>query len=52
MLRLDRIYATRSGTIMKAWTDKEAGRCSDHLPVFADIAFEAKCEKGETQKVE
>jgi endonuclease/exonuclease/phosphatase family metal-dependent hydrolase len=37
---------------MKAWTDKEAGRCSDHLPVFADIAFEAKCEKGETQKVE
>ena len=26
---------------MKAWTDKEAGRCSDHLPVFADIAFEA-----------
>jgi endonuclease/exonuclease/phosphatase family metal-dependent hydrolase len=52
MLRLDRIYATPSGTIMKAWTDKEAGRCSDHLPVFADIAFEAKCEKGETQKVE
>jgi endonuclease/exonuclease/phosphatase family metal-dependent hydrolase len=51
MLRLDRIYATPSGTIMKAWTDKEAGRCSDHLPVFADIAFEARGEKGETRKV-
>ena len=24
MLRLDRIYATPSGTIMKAWTDDEA----------------------------
>jgi endonuclease/exonuclease/phosphatase family metal-dependent hydrolase len=52
MLRLDRIYATPSGTIMKAWTDKEAGRCSDHLPVLADIAFEAQGEKGETRKVE
>jgi endonuclease/exonuclease/phosphatase family metal-dependent hydrolase len=41
MLRLDRIYATPSGTIMKAWTDKEARRCSDHLPVLADIQFEA-----------
>ena len=51
MLRLDRIYATPSGIIMKAWTDKEAGRCSDHLPVLADIAFEAQGEKGETRKV-
>lgn len=51
MLRLDRIYATPSGTIMKAWTDKEAARCSDHLPVFADIAFEARGEKGETRNV-
>jgi endonuclease/exonuclease/phosphatase family metal-dependent hydrolase len=39
MLRLDRIYATPSGTIMKAWTDHEAKHCSDHLPVLADIAF-------------
>jgi len=51
MLRLDRIYATPSGTIIKAWTDKEAGRYSDHLPVLADIVFEAQGEKSETRKV-
>jgi endonuclease/exonuclease/phosphatase family metal-dependent hydrolase len=39
MLRLDRIYVTSSGTIVKAWTDHEGRRCSDHLPVLADIAF-------------
>ena len=39
VLRLDRIYATPSGTILKAWTDHTARRCSDHLPVIADIAF-------------
>jgi endonuclease/exonuclease/phosphatase family metal-dependent hydrolase len=39
ILRLDRIYATPSGTIVKAWTDREARSCSDHLPVIADIAF-------------
>jgi endonuclease/exonuclease/phosphatase family metal-dependent hydrolase/uncharacterized membrane protein YdjX (TVP38/TMEM64 family) len=40
MLRLDRIYATRNATIVKAWTDREARAYSDHLPVLADIAFE------------
>jgi endonuclease/exonuclease/phosphatase family metal-dependent hydrolase len=39
VLRLDRIYATPSGTIVKAWTDRNARRCSDHLPVIADIVF-------------
>ena len=39
ILRLDRIYATPSGTMVKAWTDHEARSCSDHLPVIADIAF-------------
>ena len=39
VLRLDRIYAAPSGTIVKAWTDREASSCSDHLPVIADIAF-------------
>jgi endonuclease/exonuclease/phosphatase family metal-dependent hydrolase len=39
VLRLDRIYATPNGTIVKAWTDREARACSDHLPVLADIGF-------------
>ena len=39
VLRLDRIYATRGGNIVKAWTDREARAYSDHLPVVADIAF-------------
>jgi endonuclease/exonuclease/phosphatase family metal-dependent hydrolase len=39
VLRLDRIYVTPGGRIVKAWTDREARSCSDHLPVIADIAF-------------
>ena len=39
ILRLDRIYSTRDGTIVKAWTDPDARAYSDHLPVLADIAF-------------
>ena len=39
VLRLDRIYVTSSGAIVKAWTDREARSCSDHLPVLADIRF-------------
>jgi endonuclease/exonuclease/phosphatase family metal-dependent hydrolase len=39
VLRLDRIYATLGGEIVKAWTDREARAYSDHLPVIADIAF-------------
>jgi endonuclease/exonuclease/phosphatase family metal-dependent hydrolase len=39
LFRLDRIYADRSATMLKSWTDREGGRYSDHLPVLADIAF-------------
>ncbi len=39
MLRLDRIYVTSGGVIAKAWTDREARSCSDHLPVLADVRF-------------
>jgi endonuclease/exonuclease/phosphatase family metal-dependent hydrolase len=39
ILRLDRIYVTAHGDILKAWTDKEARTYSDHLPVIADVAF-------------
>ena len=39
ILRLDRIYVTEQGDILKAWTDKEARAYSDHLPVIADVAF-------------
>jgi endonuclease/exonuclease/phosphatase family metal-dependent hydrolase len=38
-LRLDRIYVTAHGEILKAWTDKDARRYSDHLPVIAEVAF-------------
>ena len=39
LMRLDRIYATAGATMVKAWTDREARTCSDHLPVLADIGF-------------
>jgi endonuclease/exonuclease/phosphatase family metal-dependent hydrolase len=39
ILRLDRIYVTEQGDILKAWTDKEARAYSDHLPVIADVTF-------------
>jgi endonuclease/exonuclease/phosphatase family metal-dependent hydrolase len=39
ILRLDRIYVTPHGDILKAWTDHEAKAYSDHLPVLADVAF-------------
>jgi len=39
ILRLDRIYVTAHGKILKAWTDKDARRYSDHLPVIAEVAF-------------
>jgi endonuclease/exonuclease/phosphatase family metal-dependent hydrolase len=39
LLRLDRIYVTPNGTIVKTWTDRAARAYSDHLPVLADIGF-------------
>ena len=39
LLRLDRIYATPRARIVRAWTDRAARSCSDHLPVLADIGF-------------
>lgn len=39
MLRLDRIYVTSDGTMINAWTDREARAYSDHLPILADVAF-------------
>ncbi|WP_244434738.1 endonuclease/exonuclease/phosphatase family protein [Afipia sp. P52-10] len=39
LLRLDRIYTASNGTIRRAWTDRDARRHSDHLPVLADISF-------------
>lgn len=39
LLRLDRIYLTNSGKILRAWTDRDARHHSDHLPVLADIEF-------------
>jgi endonuclease/exonuclease/phosphatase family metal-dependent hydrolase len=45
ILRLDRIYITEHGDILKAWTDRDARSYSDHLPVIADIAFSRSKDK-------
>ncbi|MCK0196466.1 endonuclease/exonuclease/phosphatase family protein [Ancylobacter sp. 6x-1] len=37
LMKLDRVYANTP--ILAAWTDPAARRCSDHLPVIADIAL-------------
>jgi endonuclease/exonuclease/phosphatase family metal-dependent hydrolase len=46
ILRLDRIYTTADGEILKAWTDQDAKAYSDHLPVIADIAFSGVTASG------
>ncbi|WP_371345026.1 endonuclease/exonuclease/phosphatase family protein [Ancylobacter sp. IITR112] len=37
LLRLDRIYGSRPGMLVRSFTDPEARHASDHLPVIADI---------------
>lgn len=36
---LDRIYAHPATMLIRSWTDLAARRCSDHLPVIADLAM-------------
>jgi endonuclease/exonuclease/phosphatase family metal-dependent hydrolase len=37
LIRLDRIYCRPRDALVASWTDPDARRISDHLPVFADI---------------
>ena len=37
LLMLDRIYCRPPHALLRSWTDPEARRLSDHLPVIADI---------------
>jgi endonuclease/exonuclease/phosphatase family metal-dependent hydrolase len=37
VLKLDRIYSSVAGSIARTWTDQEARRCSDHLPLVSEI---------------
>jgi endonuclease/exonuclease/phosphatase family metal-dependent hydrolase len=37
LLRLDRIYCRPRQALLRAYTDAEARRLSDHLPVIADV---------------
>lgn len=37
LLRLDRLYCSRRGMLVRSFTDTEARHASDHLPVIADI---------------
>ena len=41
IFKLDRIFCRPPGALTQCWTDPEAGRASDHLPVIADLALEA-----------
>jgi len=41
IFKLDRIFCRPAGAMTQCWTDTEAGRASDHLPVIADLALEA-----------
>ena len=41
LLSLDRIYARAPLLPQRVWTDEEARRASDHLPLMADIAVAA-----------
>jgi endonuclease/exonuclease/phosphatase family metal-dependent hydrolase len=41
IFKLDRIFCRPAGALRQCWTDSEAGRASDHLPVIADLALDA-----------
>jgi endonuclease/exonuclease/phosphatase family metal-dependent hydrolase len=41
IFKLDRIFCRPPGALTQCWTDAEAARASDHLPVIADLALEA-----------
>jgi len=41
IFKLDRIFCRPAGALTQCWTDPEASRASDHLPVIADLALEA-----------
>jgi endonuclease/exonuclease/phosphatase family metal-dependent hydrolase len=41
IFKLDRIFCRPPGALTQCWTDSEAARASDHLPVIADFAVEA-----------
>jgi endonuclease/exonuclease/phosphatase family metal-dependent hydrolase len=41
IFKLDRIFCRPAGALTQCWTDPEAARASDHLPVIADLALEA-----------
>lgn len=39
LLRLDRIYCGAPARLLRSWTDTEARKASDHLPIIADLAI-------------
>jgi len=41
IFKLDRVFCRPAGALRQCWTDSEAGRASDHLPVIADLSLEA-----------
>lgn len=41
IFKLDRIFCRPAAALRQCWTDSEAVRASDHLPVIADLALEA-----------
>jgi endonuclease/exonuclease/phosphatase family metal-dependent hydrolase len=41
IVALDRIYCRPANLLVRSWTDKEAWRASDHLPIIADLDLSA-----------
>jgi endonuclease/exonuclease/phosphatase family metal-dependent hydrolase len=41
VFKLDRIFCRPAGALIACWTDSEARRASDHLPVVADLDLDA-----------
>lgn len=46
VLALDCIYARPANMLVRSWTDRDAKRASDHLPVIADLAMERAATTG------
>jgi len=40
LLPLDRIWCRPASLMVRSWTEHEARRVSDHLPLAADLAFQ------------
>jgi endonuclease/exonuclease/phosphatase family metal-dependent hydrolase len=45
IFKFDRIFCRPPGALGRCWSDPEAGRASDHLPVIAELQLEALADQ-------